>query len=112
MDEIIDSKFLNGSSHAVLCSNSETLKLMELATGKVEIYPGHGDIIISLDVFVSSKDVQFETGFILSGAKDNEIRLWRYDFSQKQYERLRCLAVYQGHTQNISSVCFAPKKGH
>jgi len=27
------------------------------------------------------------------------------------YQRLRCIAIFQGHTQNISSVNFAPKKG-
>ena len=86
MDEIIDAKFINGSDYAIMCSNSETLKLMELKNGKTEIYPGHKDIIISLDIFKTSKsDDEFEHGFILSGAKDNEIRLWRYDFMQGVY---------------------------
>ena len=55
MDEIIDAKFINASDFAIICSNSETLKLMELKNGKTEIYPGHKDIIISLDVFKTSK---------------------------------------------------------
>ena len=53
LDEIIDAKFVNKNTHAILCSNSETMKLIEIATGKTEIYPGHSDIIISLDVFKS-----------------------------------------------------------
>ena len=81
LDEIIDAKFVNKNTHAILCSNSETMKLIEIATGKTEIYPGHSDIIISLDVF--SKETG--SGFILSGAKDNEVRLWKYDFSLKPY---------------------------
>ena len=112
MDEIIDSKFINGSKHAILCSNSETLKLMELSSGKSEIYPGHTDIIISLDIFKTSSVEDSEQGFIVSGAKDNEIRLWSYDFTQSVYNRVKCLAIYQGHTQNICSVHFAPKKGY
>lgn len=51
MDEIIDAKFINGNKYAIMCSNSETLKLMELENGHTEIYPGHSDIIISLDVY-------------------------------------------------------------
>lgn len=107
MDEIIDAKFVNGNRFAVLCSNSETLKLMDLENGQTEIYPAHSDIIISLDTFTSSDG----TGFIISGGKDNVIRLWRYDFSWPIYQRVKCLAVYHGHTHNISSVHFAPKKG-
>mgnify|MGYP000847387308 CR=1 FL=1 len=85
MDEIIDSKFLNENKHAILCSNSETLKLMELSNGKTEIYAGHSDIIITLDVFKCKENTDdgFEHGFLLSGAKDNEIRLWKYDFGKE-----------------------------
>lgn len=45
---------------------------------------------------------------VLSGSKDNYIRLWKYDSSYK----LQCLAVFSGHTENIASVCFAPKKSN
>jgi len=53
-----------------MCSNSDTLKLIDLETGNTEIHAGHTDIIISVDRF---KD------FIISGAKDNTCRLWKYD---------------------------------
>jgi U3 small nucleolar RNA-associated protein 13 len=113
MDEIIDSKFINGNKFALMCSNSETLKLMDLSSGQMEIYPGHSDIIITLDVFCINKNSQSEAekGYLISGSKDNLIRLWRYDFSKPIYSRIECLAVYEGHTHNISSVHFAPKKG-
>jgi len=51
MDEIIDTKFLNNGKYSLLCSNSDTLKLMDISNGNMEIYPAHMDIIISLDVF-------------------------------------------------------------
>lgn len=113
MDEIIDAKFINGNKYALMCSNSETLKLMNLANGQTEIYPGHSDIIISLDVFCTNKhDVtKAEKGYIISGGKDNLIRLWGYDFNKAIFSRIECLAVYEGHTHNISSVHFAPKRG-
>jgi WD40 repeat protein len=109
MDEIIDAKFIFGNRYSIMCSNSETLKLMNLENGQTEIYPGHRDIIITLDVFENEQDGP--QGFLLSGAKDNLIRLWKYDFDRPIYERIKCLAVYHGHTHNISSVHFAPKKG-
>ena len=46
----------------------------------------------------------------LSGAKDNQIRLWLYRPEQDFQKKLDCLAVFQGHNENISGVCFAPKK--
>jgi len=45
---------------------------LDLKTGEVELYPGHNDIIICLDI--SSDRTLF-----LTGAKDNQIRLWKYD---------------------------------
>jgi hypothetical protein len=54
LDEIIDIKFINQNKEAILVSNSETLKLINLENGNCELYPGHKDIIISLDKFVQS----------------------------------------------------------
>ena len=51
LDEIIDIKFINENRNAILCSNSETLKYVDLESGAVELYPGHKDIIISIDKF-------------------------------------------------------------
>ena len=74
LDEVIDIKFINENKQAIVCSNSETLKLYDLEAGTVELYPGHGDIIISLDKFhPQATDGTLDTsrGFILSGAKDS-----------------------------------------
>lgn len=51
LDEIIDAKFVCNNKFAILCSNSENLKLMNLETGNSEIYSGHSDIVLSLDVW-------------------------------------------------------------
>ncbi|CDW89939.1 transducin beta-like protein 3 [Stylonychia lemnae] len=110
LDEIIDLKLLGKKSdiegdqsepqYAVLCSNNETLKIINLQDGQVSQYGGHNDIILCLDV---SRDL------ILSGSKDNQIRLWK--INQENHE-LKCLATFSGHTENIASVCFAPKKSN
>ena len=66
LDEIIDIKFVNENKEAILCSNSETLKLVNLETGQFEVYGGHADIIITID-----KRISGSTGYILTGAKDS-----------------------------------------
>jgi len=47
---------------------------MHLTTGEIELYSGHDDIILCLDINVSNK-------LCLTGAKDNTIRLWRFDLT-------------------------------
>jgi len=93
----------------LICTNNESLKLIDLTNGQAELYSGHTDIVISVDIFSLTKDAS--SGFIVSGAKDNEIRLWRFNFKKDLYDRLKCIGIFRGHTQNISSVSFAPKKG-
>ena len=55
-----------------MCSNSETLKLLDLNTGAVELYQGHSDIILCLDICFNYK-------LCLTGAKDNNLLLWKYN---------------------------------
>jgi hypothetical protein len=51
LDEVIDIKFFKPDNEfALMCSNSETLKLMDLNTGIVELYKGHNEIILCLDI--------------------------------------------------------------
>jgi len=114
LDEIIDGTFVNECNHLVFCSNSETLKLLDLNTGCCEFYAGHSDIVISLDKYqVKAEDGKIDESkaFILSGGKDSEVRLWRFDANAGILEKLKCLAVFRGHNQNICSVNFAPKRG-
>lgn len=109
LDEVIDIKvFKPANTHALLCSNSETLKLIELETGICECYHGHTDIILCLDIFVK-KDNPLQS-YCLTGAKDNSIRLWEADLSRVFGRKLVCKAAFSGHSQNITSVFFAPKK--
>jgi len=51
LDEVIEMKIFKPSNdYALLCSNSESLKLMHLKTGVMELYTGHTDIILCLDI--------------------------------------------------------------
>ena len=49
--------------------------------------------------------------YLVSGAKDFEIRLWAFNGNNEINDRIWCLAVLKGHTENICSVSFAPKHG-
>ena len=72
LDEVIDVRFISeGSRYALLCSNSETLKLLDMETGSIELYQGHSDIVLCLDVVSCGDD---EHAIFLSGAKDNTIK--------------------------------------
>lgn len=87
LDEVIDIKFIKQldssgqlveSDFAVLCSNSETLKVYNMQTGNVELYPGHSDIILCIDTYAKG-----DQSLVLTGAKDNQIRLWKFDPAAK-----------------------------
>lgn len=118
LDEIIDGKLMANAKQAVFCSNSETLKVLDLESGVCEFYAGHSDIIISVDKFYrrnkeakgAPETIDETQGFILSGGKDQEIRLWRYDGNQPIQHKLKCLAIFQGHNHNICCANFAPKR--
>lgn len=108
LDEVIDMKFINENREAIMCSNSESIKLFNLETGNCEFYPGHTDIVLTLDKF----EVKAGEGWILTGSKDTQIRLWKYDSKAALFEKVKCVAVFKGHNKNICSVHFAPKKGY
>ena len=104
LDEVIDLKFFKpNNDYALMCSNSETLKLLDLKTGVVELYKAHTDIILCLDI-------NSATSLCLTGAKDNSVLLWRYNLDEVFQRKLQCVAKYLGHAENISCVYFAPKK--
>lgn len=104
LDEIIDVRILQEEGElpqkAVLCSNNELLKVVDLESGTVvQASGGHQDIILCVDRHQK---------WIVSGSKDNSLRLWRYS----EEEGLKCVAVFSGHNENVASVCFGPKKGN
>lgn len=101
LDEIIETKFLT-DFYVAVCSNSETIKIFDTRTNTCEIVKGHTDIVVSLDIFQVDN-----IHYIVSGAKDNEIRMWTW----AEGCRTTCIGVYKGHVESVTSVCFAPKKG-
>ena len=50
LDEIIDAKILKETDKVLLCSNNDSLKLMDLTSGNTQHFQGHTDIILCVDV--------------------------------------------------------------
>ena len=85
-DEITDLRVVAGHSYArcVLATNSNLLKIVDLDTWLTQMIPGHTDIIMSLDV---------KREYILSGGKDNQIRLWKFIEGGMD---VSCIAIFKG----------------
>jgi len=78
------------------------MKILNYEESTYELCLGHQDLIVALDVFEN---------LIVSGSKDNTLRLWKIDTSEIKL-RVECLSVFEGHTMNITSLCIDPKKGN
>jgi hypothetical protein len=71
--------------------------------GHCELYAGHKDIIISIDKFYPFKSESDSSkpdeskAFILTGAKDSEIRLWKFNANAPKFHRIECVAIFKGH---------------
>lgn len=64
-----------------------------------------------MDIAVNRDNGENEDkALFLSGAKDNSIKLWSFDASRGFQQRISCIATFNGHNENISGVCFAPRK--
>lgn len=75
-DEIMEVKFI-GNNHAVVCSNSETLRVLNLETGSGALVHGHEDLITAVDVF--------QNKFMITGSKDGKVFYWKIS---KNFEEL------------------------
>ncbi|GMM38195.1 Utp13 protein [Saccharomycopsis crataegensis] len=77
-----------------LATNSPALRIIRPFGNQFEMetLEGHTDVLNSLDV---SEDGQW----ILTGSKDNDARLWKFDETS-----FRCVAIFQGHASSVSSV--------
>jgi len=85
LDEIIDVRILETEEgaedtntiaaqprQALICSNNELLKVVDLQTGQI-IQSGkgsHSEIILCID--------SWKRSLFLSGSKDNTVRLWSF----------------------------------
>jgi len=72
-----------------MCSNNPHLKLVELSSATTEIYKGHANTILGMDVIK-----QEDRYLCLTAGKDNEIRMWSADLTARFGQRLTLLSVF------------------
>eukprot|EP00331_Platyophrya_macrostoma_P020269 CAMPEP_0176467650 /NCGR_PEP_ID=MMETSP0127-20121128/38579_1 /TAXON_ID=938130 /ORGANISM="Platyophrya macrostoma, Strain WH" /LENGTH=477 /DNA_ID=CAMNT_0017860979 /DNA_START=597 /DNA_END=2027 /DNA_ORIENTATION=+ len=106
-DEVIDAKFIKmrnykhsqlKTDHVVFATNNENIRVLNPLTRELQFLIGHKDIVMSIDTYGP---------FVVSGSKDNTLRLWYCDPSNKKYLPL---GTFEGHTGSVGSVFFAPNK--
>ncbi|XP_055328561.1 transducin beta-like protein 3 [Paramacrobiotus metropolitanus] len=93
-DKIYDIKFLDNENFAVVATNSQRLKVYELCTTHCVFGEGHTDMVLCVAVVP-------ESGLIISGSKDNNIRIWTFDAKKK---KIKCVAVATGHTSSVGAL--------
>lgn len=95
-DEILDMKFLGSSEReAVVATNSSQVRLYDLTTMDCQLLSAHSDIVLCLDVHSSGE-------MLVTGSKDNTVRIWR----KEEDGEMKCIGVGLGHTHLVSCVAW------
>ena len=121
-DQIMDVKVIN-SEYAVVCTNSETIRVINLQSRTSKLLSGHEDLVTCVDVF---KDK-----YMVTGAKDGQVYLWKIlnkntsDSENNEKGTLefnlasdtnfnvnfKLIKKYKAHTGGVTTLKFAPKTG-
>jgi WD40 repeat protein len=67
-DEVMDVKFIN-HNFAVVCSNSETIRVINIKNRSGKLLNGHDDLSTTVDIYKEK--------YMITGAKDGKIFLWK-----------------------------------
>lgn len=96
-DEIYCVRFLGADdSHIAMATNANAIKIFDLSTWSCQILTGHTDIVMTLDACVIDG-----VDHLVSGSKDNTVRIWTMNADMKQLE---CQAVGVGHCGTVCAV--------
>ncbi|KAK2560069.1 Transducin beta-like protein 3 [Acropora cervicornis] len=92
-DEILDVCFAGGDqTHLAVATNSSEWKVYNLDTMNCQLLEGHTDIVLSLEV-------NDRGDMLVTGSKDNSMRVWKMT---PQHE-FNCVGIGLGHTQAVST---------
>eukprot|EP00731_Ephydatia_muelleri_P022653 Em0015g236a len=101
-DEVLDLRLVGeGQGLLAVATNSEQVKVFDRKTKNCQILTGHGGIVLSLDA-------SHDGNMIVTGSKDNTIRVWQLDPVIKCFS---LVGVGTGHTQSVGAVAFSRVKG-
>lgn len=105
-DEVTDLKFSSNGSHLAVSTNSEHVHVYDSKTlGCLDTLTGHNEAVLSLDCTRKSVGSESAMDLLVSGSKDNTVRLW--DISNVPHEKGSCLAVGTGHVSAVTGVAFS-----
>ncbi|KAI8906880.1 WD40-repeat-containing domain protein [Gorgonomyces haynaldii] len=93
--EILDLQLV-GDHHLAVVTNSEQLRVYDLATLDCEIIYGHTDIVLAAS---ASKDGKT----LVSGSKDATVKVWRKN------DQFELVETFKGHTGPVSAVAVSEK---
>ncbi|KAG5676857.1 hypothetical protein PVAND_006664 [Polypedilum vanderplanki] len=92
-DEILDLCLMGKrDQYLAMATNSNDIKIYDTVTMNSKILKGHTDIVLSLSAYKN---------YLLSGSKDNTVRLWIADFDKFEFE---CIGIGAKHTNTVGSV--------
>ena len=95
LDEVVDMRFAGENEQfLVVANNSEQVKAFHRPSSSSQLLTGHGGVVLSLDVSSDGRT-------LLTGSKDNTVRMWRLDAASGKFS---CIAVGTGHTHVVGAV--------
>ncbi|KAJ3041567.1 Transducin (beta)-like 3 [Rhizophlyctis rosea] len=93
-----------GDSHLAVLTNSEQIRVYDMATSDVDILYGHTEIVLNVD---KSRDGKL----LISGARDHKAIVWRFNPEEEPERRFQRIGVCVGHTEPVGAVGF-PRKSN
>ncbi len=106
--EILDIKIIRDFQNQsddfkfLFASNDNNLKYFDTVTGQIQIYEGHTDFIMSIDV---------KQNYIATASKDCTVRLWQFEVEENGNFNCQCIRVFKGHSESLNSVALMIKHG-
>nr|XP_034311300.1 transducin beta-like protein 3 [Crassostrea gigas] len=97
-DQVLEVQFLGpNDSHLAVATNSEHLKVFEVATWNCQLCSGHTDIILGVTV-------HRKRNLLATCSKDNTVRVWKFD---PDSGKVSCVGVGHGHTHIVGTVAIS-----
>ena len=88
------------SNWAVVATNSDQIRLLNLHTFDTDMLIGHKDLVMGLDITADGK-------YVVSVSNDCTLRIWSINATNGMFTE--CIAVGNGHTESIAAVAASKK---
>lgn len=103
-DEVLELKFLKKDVF-LICSNSDTLRMVNTKTRDSRLIFGHRDIVTCCDVNPNNH--------LITGGKDGRIFLWKLSSNgEDSFPEIIISKKYKGHVSYVISVAIGQKTGN